>query len=280
MADAALDLDQDDTTAAQALQRFANNEQEEEASFADAEEDSFLDAALKPDPDANLQPAFGSEAWNDYVMRQFTDSELKDGAPTCDGCRRVFEQLVGVILECTIPSYVGPTNDNKGTATVVVGMDVLITNDTHPAIGRTIRIQEIADVNDNNTDAPYNRHPSATAATRAEGRGLRKLLRLRNVITAEEKSEAAEQDTDDKWEPDEPITDSQIGVIDMLCGADRLNINVVEFINSGRKAYANIRDVTKSTAQRMIQELNKIQREAKPKPPGLHTYVSNWQNIK
>lgn len=254
-------------------------EQEEVAPFEDAEEEGFL-AGTEAEDDPTIKPNFGSEYWNDYVMRQFKDSELMDGAPTCDGCRRVFEDLVGTILECNIPSYIGPSTENKGTATVVVEMVVYITNDTHPAHGRNVRIQEIADVNDMNTDAPYSRHPSATAATRAEGRGLRKLLRLRNVITAEEKSEAAEQATDASWEPDEPISDAQINLLDMLCGPARLNINVKNFINSGRKLYTDVREVSKTTAQRMIQELNKIQRGEKPKAPGVVGYVPDWYNNK
>lgn len=254
--------------------------EEENDVFKDAEIDEQEDGIL-PQNEEDIRPAFGTENWHDYVMRQFTDAELKDGAPTCDGCRRVVEQLLGVIINCTIPAFIGPNSDNGGTSTVVVELEVLITNDTHPAVGRVVILQEIADVNNSNTDAPYNRHPSATAATRAEGRGLRKLLRLRNVITAEEKSEAAVNAEEEiVWEPDIPITDSQVGVIDMLCRPDRLNISVQDFINSGKRVYANILDVTSSTAQRMIQELNRIQKGQKPKPPGLPAYIQDWQKSK
>ena len=257
----------------------SKDEQEEDAVFANAEEE-LDDLGAEPEQAQDTMPAFGTEQWHDYVMRQFHDNELINGAPTCDGCRRILEQLVGIIISTSIDSYIGPSNENKGTATVVVGVEVFITNDTHPAHSRNVKVQEIADVNPANTDAPFNKYPSATAATRAEGRALRKLLRLRGIYTAEEVSRVAEEEDNNDWEPDEPITDSQINVLDMLCGAGRLNISVKDFINSGRKTYGDIREVTKSTAQRMIQELNKIQRQAKKKPPGIKAYVSDWRNSK
>jgi len=276
MAEAALDLDENTPVDP----RISEAQETEDAIFAEAEEEEDV-GAMPTGEDQEIRPSFGSESWHEYVMRQFHDNELINGAPTCDGCRRVFEQLVGVITDTTIPSYIGPNRDNNGTATVVLSIEALITDTTHPANGRIIRVQEIADVNSKNTDEPYSRYPSATAATRAEGRALRKLLRLRGITTAEETSKAAEEETDgNEWEPDEPITDSQINLIDMLCGTARLNMSVTTFINSGRKTYTNIHEVTKTTAQRMIQELNKIQKNQKPKPPGIAAYVPNWNTPK
>jgi len=272
MADAALDINSD---AVDPRIQQAQDEQEEDRVFDTAEEEE-LDDFTQPDEEGT-QPAFGTESWHDYVMRQFHDNELINNAPTCDGCRRVLEQVVGVIVSTSIPSYIGPTRDNYGTATVVVEISVYITNESHPAVGRTITVQEIADVNHANTDEPYNKYPSATAATRAEGRALRKLLRLRGVTTAEEVSQVAEEEDSNEWAPEEPITDSQIAVIDMLCNSDRLNMSVLHFINSGRKNYGDIREVTSTTAQRMIQELNKIQRGQKAKPPGIPNYTTDWQ---
>lgn len=258
------------------LQQIADDADENSAEFDNAEEEN--DDAMLASDEATM-PSFGTPAWQEYVMRQFGDEELIGGAPTCDGCRRVLEQLVGPIIDSSISSYIGPCVENNGTATVVVGVKVLVSNETHPAFGKTIGIQEIADVNSSNTDAPYNRYPSATAATRAEGRALRKLLRLKHTFTAEEVSKVAEdEDAAPIWEPDDPITDSQIGVIDMLCGTGRLNMSVADFINSGKRTYANIRDVSNTTATRMIQELNKIQRQDKPRPASVSSYVEGWQS--
>ena len=246
----------------------------EESVFEQVEEEIDGVVALE-----NEIPVYGSEKWNEYVMRQFHDSEMMNGAPTCDGCRRVVEQLIGPIINTEIPANIYPSSSNNGTATVRVRIDILIKNEIHPAFGlvTSISVEDIADVNRDNTDTPYSLHQSATAATRAEGRCLRKLLRLTNVITAEEKSEKADSGVSDiDWTPDEPINDDQINVIDTI--ASRLSIDVMGFINSGRKIYADIYDVSKTTAQKMIQELNAVQRKIKPRPNGIGDYKANWRN--
>lgn len=223
-------------------------------------------------------PAFDSPAWNEYVMRQFEEDELMNGAPTCDGCRRVVEQLIGPIVSQRISSWTGPSSANNGTATVCIQLEILVQNENHPLCNSTIICEEIADVNAENTDHPYNKYRSATAASRAEGRALRKVLRLKNVVVAEEVSEKAEENDEGmNWEIDEPITDSQVNVIDMLCS--RLDVDVMGFVNSGRSHYDTIMDVKKSTAQKMIQELNKVQRKVKDKPP-VGGYKQGWKENK
>lgn len=222
--------------------------------------------------------AYGSPQWSDYVLRQFTNEELDDGNPKCDGCRRVVEQLLGPIVSCGVADYTPASIETNGTATVLYTIEVAINNDIHPLCGQNIILTDIADVGPHNTEAPYSNYAAATAATRAEGRCYRKLLRLTNVITAEEKSDVAEQYVAaDAWSPDNPIDDNQINVIDIMCR--RLNISVIDFINSGVSVYPTINHVTKSTAQKMLQELNNIQRKTKDKPKTLGGYVENWREF-
>jgi hypothetical protein len=246
--------------------------------FAEAEEETE-DTAMQPyteEESQQVMPAYASEEWHEYVMRQFREDELVEEAPTCDGCRRVVEQVLGTIVSSTLLNVYPPNTTNNGTATVSVCIDLLVTNESHPLCGQRMVCEEIADVNKDNCDHPYYKYASATAASRAEGRALRKLLRLRNVTTAEEKSEKAETtDADCEWHVDEPVSDSQISVLDMLCG--RLDISVMDFVNSGKRVYDEIETVTKSTAQRMIQELNKIQRKQKNKPETVGPYDQNWR---
>lgn len=248
--------------------------------FDDATEESD-DSAMQPYSEAEASesmPVYASEAWHEYVMKEFRDDELMDGAPTCDGCRRVVEVVLGPIVESTIPVSHPPTVQNNGTATVGVRIAIQVTNEEHPLCGSVIACEEIADVNKGNCDPPYYKYTSATASSRAEGRALRKLLRLRNVITAEEASDTAETTDDNcEWSVDDPVSDSQIHVMDMMCSKDRLNISVMDFINSGKNSYDEIHTVTKSTAQRMIQELNKFQRKIKDLPKTVGPYDKNWR---
>jgi hypothetical protein len=228
--------------------------------------------ALSNMKEEDITPVFGSPLWNEYVLRQFTDEELYDGNPTCDGLRRVAQQLLGPIFSQRITKILGPTRDNNGTSTVCVELTIY-----NKYIDHEMVIEEVADVNSENTDAPYNKYPSATASSRAEARALRKALQLRNVYAAEEVSEVADTDSGNNWEIDTPIDDSQINVIELLCSTQRLNMNVMDFINSGRKIYSNILEVSKTTAARMIQELNKIQQGLKERPKGIKEYVASWR---
>jgi len=251
--------------------------------FNAAEEDSERIVSTDPDEDPEISvpeviPAFGSGEWHDYVMRQFREGELTDGNPTCVGCHRLVGLLVGPILDTRIPTNIGPDKENRGTATVVVSVEVRITNETHPAYGETIHLEDIADVNKDNTDPPYSKHPSATAATRAAGRIYRKLLDLNNVITAEEDSEIAEQDNpfEEGWAPAEPISNEQITAIDTICG--RKNMSVMDLINLGDNKYDAIETVSRATAQKMLQYLNNIQRGKYSVPKDVGDYKPNWRD--
>jgi hypothetical protein len=220
-----------------------------------------------------LIPGFGTENWQEYVMRQFKESELDRGAPKADGLRRVLQLLIGPIIEEDIPYISPPNKDNNFTTTLTARVCVIVTNENHPLYKQKIIYTDIADTNQFNTDKPYHKYPSATSCTRAQGRIFRKMLGLSNVYAAEEVSENAEKDTE--WSIDEPINDSQITVIDTMC--KRLNLSVMEYINSGKFKYADINAIGHTTAQNMIQELNKIQQNKREKPK-VNTYVPNWKS--
>jgi len=264
-------------------EKMKGDADEEEINNIAEEEDSIL---VYSDPqeveaesiDNNVVPHINSPNWQEYILRQFHDEELKDGNPTCDGCRRVVEEFLGPILSSGVSEYTPANINNKGTATVVYNVSVLISNESHPLYDNTITIVEIADAGQHNTVAPYCNHAAATAATRAEGRCYRKLLRLRNTITAEEYSERADQLAEgEAWTIDDPIDDNQISIIDLMC--KRLDIDIMSFMNSGQSTYPSIEFVTKSTAQKMLQELNKIQRGVREKSTLLGNYDPEWRNV-
>jgi hypothetical protein len=243
-----------------------------------AQEDESLDIMVPPEPEAalNMMPHFGSAGWSEYVMRQFEDDELINEAPKCDGCRRVVELLIGPIVKTELSHVTAPSTLNNGTATIAVRVGVHVTHESHPLLGQIVYGEDIADVNKANCDAPYHKHASATAATRAEGRVLRKLLRLNNIQTAEELSQRADDvDADLDWQVDEPISDAQISAIDMVC--KRLDVDVMGFICSGKRIYDDIHSVNKTTAQSMLKELNKLQRKKKEAPQGVGSYQPDWR---
>ena len=256
---------------------------EVDAAFDDVKEsptneDTLMTEESIEEPAEIWRPEPCSPEWEEYVVKQFESDELDaDGNPRCVGCRRLVQLLIGPIVRCGIANNIGPSDINHGTATVVFQVEVLVTNADHVLVGTRIFYEDIADVNRDNTDAPYSKHPSATAATRAEGRIYRKMLGLTG-ITAEESSKRAEEEPEIDWSTDDvlAVTDNQISVINMMC--QRIDINVLEFINSGEKTYVDIQCVPHKTAQRMIQALNKMQQNPEAKPITLSSYDKNWRN--
>lgn len=222
-------------------------------------------------------PVWGSADWSDYVLSQFRDEELDNNAPKCDGLRRVAEQLIGPIVSTRIVKselHRQPVD----IATVVVGIEIVVHNTRHPAYSEavnTIYVEDIADCGLHNTEKTYAIHASATAATRAEARALRKVLRIRGIIAAEEAGEINEEYISGGWKPDDPIEDTQISVIDLQC--KRQNINVLNLVNSGKTKVDNIEQLSKATACQIIQYLSDIQRGEKQLAVGIGTYDPDWR---
>ena len=248
------------------------------------EENSEDDVGPESDPDAEpeeeeIPPLYTDEGWCDYVMRQFDDTELDNGKPICEGLRRVVQKLLGPIVDNRITYTNPPTSENRYLATVARRVEVRVENSCHPMVGNSIMAEEIADAGRMNTDHPYCNHPSATASTRAEARAFRKLLGLVRIISADEESEAAEQDHSEDFDPTKPISEQQINVIDLLC--KRLNLSVLSFINAGASGrnYKYIEQVPLSAANTMIQYLNRVQQGSKSKPNGVPSYDNQWRSV-
>jgi hypothetical protein len=232
------------------------------------------DSAVKTDN--KVTPLFGSDKWQEYVYSLLRSDELVNEKPNCSGLRRVVERLIGPIVSQQIVKYTPPTTYN-GIATVVVGIKIHVINPSHPILQGSLDenyvdsflyMEEIADVHEANTKHPYSLHPSATAATRAESRILRKMLRL-NTITIEE-TEDFSSTLLPQSKTGDLISDSQMNVINLLC--QRCNVNELEFINSGSKKYTNINEINRETAIKMIENLNEIQKGKAKKPDNVGVY--------
>jgi len=137
--------------------------------------------------------------------------------------------------------------------------------------------ESIADINKLNTpDTKFWIHPLAVAETRSEARALRKLLRLRKIIAAEESTNVDEEKLNEliPWSPEDLISNEQISAINIM--SSRLDINAWKFINSGKKQYKTVMEITKSTAANMLGQLNKYQRSVIEIPPHLVGYQKDW----
>ena len=122
------------------------------------------------------RPKTTDPEWNDYVLSLFDKSEMYDGRPLCHGLRRVAELLFGNIM-VSRPVKVFPPQDDNGVGRATVIWEVVFENGS--------AFSDVADCWEGNTDDTFCAFNTATAATRAEGRALRKALRLKTVAAEE-----------------------------------------------------------------------------------------------
>ena len=218
----------------------------------------------------NITPS--SPDWNEYVLQHFQPDELVDGNPSVDGLRRVTELLLGQIVVGKAVVVQSPSPENDGRC--VVSYNVQVRDKTNPdnpydAMEQT----SVADCFAGNCDPRFAVFASAVAETRAEGRALRKLLRLRKVIAAEEAGlvPAEENGLNGK------ITTTQISFIETLC--QRNDINIPVYLGDSKKFTFNgkLEDIPYRSAVQIISHLSEMQRNKSDINPKYKGYSPNWR---
>lgn len=221
-------------------------------------------------------PSMTSPEWNDYVLSLFEESEFLDGYPLVHGLRRVAELILGTIVYSGPTQVFPPKEDNgAGRATVVWAVE----------FANGMRFSDVADCWDANTDDTFLAFNMATAATRAEGRALRKALRIR-VVAAEEMTKKnttaavkaatkPAQSTHGEYEDASNMTDAQANFIDIK--SKQLNINTALLFKEVFNVALN-RKVSKQVASNAIDKLNEYQKNLNSVPQSIIGYVENWRN--
>jgi len=212
--------------------------------------------------------------WTDHVLSLLSDDEKIAGNPTTDGLRRIFETA----LNCTViraESSVAqsPSVDNERRATVVHSLTYIL-NDGSVDDGTKFRtVSGAADVYWGNCDKIYRNHPVAVAETRAEGRALRRALKLRKVVAAEEL--AKEIDTEHLEENNiGKINSTQINFFDVF--GKRLDINIPKLLEKLAIDNRNIYNISYDDAVKTITTLSSYQ-QSNDIPSDIKGYDSNWK---
>lgn len=219
--------------------------------------------------DGEVVPVPTDEGWNDYVLSKFLPNELDDkGNPTVDGLRRIAELLLGPIVNAVPHTVQAPNRDNGYHA--VSEFTISIAWDGDPSDVRTFG--DAADVYAGNTDPAFARFATQVATTRAEGRALRKALKLRKVVTAEELTSVPVSDSGLTG----LIANYQIKLIDRLCRD--VNIDVNKVINKGEFKFANITHMPDDQAQKLIDKLNWYLQNKDKIPTNIQGYDSAWRS--
>lgn len=214
------------------------------------------------------QPTWRDPNWTEFVISQLDPSELRDGHPTVDGLRRITEVLVGdiVCVQSDVLQVPNPENENRATVKVSVVVDDRFSH-------RTYQMDGSADVWSRNTDPIYAKHPVATAESRAESRAYRRLLRLRNIISAEEV--AREDDTG--FEPFDKIQDHQIDAVERL--AEKLDIDLTKWLPTHDVSVLSIvqKQASRSKGQELLKALNGL-RDAGAIAEDIKGFNNTWRN--
>lgn len=273
------------TTKKSEVQANLSQVEEEAPSLPTIPTTSFeqLQNEAMPSGEERFGPPMWSDRWQDFVMGQLADDEKdKEGHPMVHGLRRLARKLLGVIVysgpeETPRVDYIGLPNETEyhtrlKPVCVRYKIRILWTRPEDTAGGPAFPVEfcDVADVMLGNTAPEFLVHASATASTKAEARCLRKALQLKKV-SADEKT--TEQDADAVTQG--LIRDSEITFIDVLCS--RLDINVMKFINSGELKYDNIRRVPLGRAKKMLEQLDRFQKDTKKIKNDFLGYDSNWR---
>ena len=230
------------------------------------------DNEVTTNPPSKVSP--NDVEWTDYVLSLLSDDEKIMGNPTTDGLRRVFEIALDCdIIESSSNVVQTPSPDNEKRATVVHKISFYLKNESIPVESKHRSVSGAADVYWGNCDKIFRNHAVAVADTRAEGRALRRALKLRKVVAAEELA----KDIDDHPDANtvSKISDNQINFIDVL--AQRLNINVLNLLDSLQISTTNIYDTSHDDGVKVIKELSTFQTNLDSISENIKGYDSGWK---
>ena len=224
--------------------------------------------------ETNNTPSISDIEWTDHVLGMLSDDEKIKGNPTTDGLRRIFEIVMDcVLIDSTSQVCQSPDPNNGQRATVVHQLSYILNDSTLSQETKCRTVNGAADVYWGNCDKIFRNHPVAVAETRAEGRALRRALRLRKVVAAEELADEIEDHPDKDTVG--KITNNQINFIDVL--AKRLNINVISLLKLNGIEDKNIYNTSHSDAVDIIRQLSKYQQDVDNIPEDILEYTSEWK---
>lgn len=223
----------------------------------------------------NIKPSIHSIEWTDYVLSLLSEDEKISGNPTTDGLRRIFELALDCrVISSTSQVVQSPEPNNEKRATVVHSITFVLKDmAADRAHLNTITTDGAADVYYGNCDKIYRNHPVAVAETRAEGRALRRALRLRKVVAAEEIAKDIEDNPDSH--NINKISNNQLNFIDVLC--KRLDINALKMIEKIGHDTKNVYNIEHSDAVNLIKTLSSYQQNISSISEDILGYDSNWK---
>jgi len=201
--------------------------------------------------DAVVSPLYNTDAWQEFVLSLLKKDEMIDGFPSAPGLMRVARLLFQTVNISTTIHKAPTSTDRSATVTATVNVN----NGPEDFVGY---FSGSADVYEYNTKSPFNKHPVATAETKAIGRALKMLLNLK-IHTHEE---MLESENDYK-----KINERQVKTINLLC--DRFEVDKQKFLaaHAGVDVVefdAGLTNLTESDGINLLSLLNEFQTKGVP----------------
>jgi hypothetical protein len=210
--------------------------------------------------------------WTDHVLSLLNDDEKISGNPTTDGLRRIFETVLNcTVIEARPEVTQSPDLANERRATVVYSLTYVLNDRDVPEEIKYRTVSAAADVYWGNCDKVFRNHPVAVAETRAEGRALRKALKLRKVVTADE---IAKDVVDHNNDSSNTINTSQLNFFDVF--GKRLDINIKKLLDHLAIQNDNIYHISYDDAVKTITTLSTYQQNHDI-PSEVKGYDPNWK---
>jgi hypothetical protein len=227
------------------------------------------------DVEEKVKPNIHDIEWTDYVLGMLSEDEKIKGNPTTDGLRRILE----IALDCrliesksTVVQSPSPENEKRATVTHTLVLYLNSPSNDTKDLNKLI-VDGSADVYWGNCDKVYRNHPVAVAETRAEGRALKRALRLRKVVAAEELAGEIEDHPDANSV--DKITNNQINFIDVI--SKRLNINVIKLLETNNLNSNDLYSLHHDKAVDIIRLLSKYQTNMSEIPENILGYSNEWK---
>lgn len=194
-------------------------------------------------------PLYNTDEWQKFVLSLLKSDELIEGYPSAAGLMRVVRLLGNLTSVCTLISKAPSSTDRSAT----VQCNIQMKEGFLPTL-----VTAAADVYEYNTKAPFNKHPIATAETKALGRAAKLLLNIK-IHTHEE---MLEDENDYK-----KINDRQIKTINLLC--ERLEVNKEKFLAANAGVSTAVFEAGQTTLSeddgvRLLEMLNLYQTKGVP----------------
>lgn len=182
--------------------------------------------------------------WTDYILSHLEENEKVKGYPTTAGLRRICEIFLGKLIKST--TKIQQTPDDKFYSCTAIHKMVFQQDE------QKYTYTGAANTGQYNTQGVFLNYIVEVAETKAEGRCLRRALKLQTLV--------AEEIAGTDIKEQEKITESQKNLISVLSGGPPRGINVkINAIIKDRFRKDDINELTKNQGLILIKTLSSYQ---------------------